>query len=572
MRSFAFFIVLITCSFLVACPAPNTTDAGPSNFDAGQTANDAGQTSYDAGQMTEDAGQTRNDAGSVEDAGQVCPSSSCDGLDVYVECDAEGNQTRTFCAEGDACIDDGETASCRSVECTPGSEPICSPQGALSTCTPLGQFLDAQCEPGFFCQTGECAPFACVITAYSDSFGSSDFALIDDEIVFDVQTEVPDATVEWLLIDGEVSVLDEQDQNPNTLVVQNYGYREVVISAIVGDPINQNSCTKAINVFYERPALSVELGWDVPTSDLDLHLARETDGGFCLNNFGGTLATFCSDEMQGEDCYYGNCKNTSSEPIDWDGEQSTDGDPQLVIDDLSGYGPEVIQIESPIDGRYLAAAYVFSLRDGGTTNATASIYVHGTYLGGTSASDLRYRDPWEAGIISWQDDEACFESLADGQSVCISVSEAAQEALPPPVPNLCQSDDVEPNNKVRQPATLPLGVASLSTCYVDVDRYSVDSSSDEPIYIRLESDEADKYSVSGWGLSPNPNGVGPGLHFVQDALFGDHRFNIRADLSRDQVSDYTLTITSDAPVLDGGVFLDAGPSSAPLDGGQDGGG
>ena len=74
--------------------------------------------------------------------------------------------------------------------------------------------------------------------------------------------------------------------------------------------------------------------WDVAVNDIDLHVARN-----------GT--NWCSND----DCYYG------GRTRNWGG---GDSDPSLDIDDLSGFGPENVNIEAPVDGDYTIGVGMYS--------------------------------------------------------------------------------------------------------------------------------------------------------------------------------------------------------------------
>jgi len=130
-------------------------------------------------------------------------------------------------------------------------------------------------------------------------------------------------------------------------------------------------------------ALHVQLTWDKPTNDMDLHLIKGT-------------GPYCSDES----CYWANCKATSSSFPDWDGVSGrTAGDPSLDVDDLSGYGPENINVDLPIDSTYTTAVHFFSGSQ--STFSTVKIFVNGGLAYESSRQTSNDDDFWEVAQIQW---------------------------------------------------------------------------------------------------------------------------------------------------------------------------
>jgi uncharacterized protein YfaP (DUF2135 family) len=117
------------------------------------------------------------------------------------------------------------------------------------------------------------------------------------------------------------------------------------VGLIVTDDSGAESteCTIALNSVPGQ-GLHVQLTWDRPDNDIDLHLARN-----------GT--NWCS----ADDCYFGGRSRPWGATLD--------------IDDLEGFGPENITMDNPADGRYTVGVGVFT-RDSATT-ATVKIFVGG---------------------------------------------------------------------------------------------------------------------------------------------------------------------------------------------------
>jgi hypothetical protein len=79
----------------------------------------------------------------------------------------------------------------------------------------------------------------------------------------------------------------------------------------------------------------VEMFWQFPDDDMDLHLIQND-----------------SPYLSDGDCYYGNCVSFDDwSALDWGG-PGTEDDPNLDLDDISGVGPENINIQSPAEGSY----------------------------------------------------------------------------------------------------------------------------------------------------------------------------------------------------------------------------
>jgi hypothetical protein len=134
--------------------------------------------------------------------------------------------------------------------------------------------------------------------------------------------------------------------------------------------------------FFARhgPGLTFELTWDSPSYDLDLHVIKG-GGPWCSQN----------------SCFYSNCNADSAFVTlpEWDGAPGYSiGDPRMNIDDLSGYGPEQITIDAPIDEVYAVGVHVYSYSISPVVT-TVRVFVDGA-LTFESARALEYgQGMWE---------------------------------------------------------------------------------------------------------------------------------------------------------------------------------
>jgi hypothetical protein len=143
-----------------------------------------------------------------------------------------------------------------------------------------------------------------------------------------------------------------------------------------------NEATVTLNAVPSE-ALHVQLTWDKPVNDIDLHLIKGS-------------GPYCSDQS----CYWANCKVTSSSHPEWDGQSGRSaGDPSLDVDDLSGFGPENINVDLPVDDTYTTAVHFFSGSQ--STATTVKIFVNGG-LAYESTVDLQTDDDfWEVAQVQW---------------------------------------------------------------------------------------------------------------------------------------------------------------------------
>jgi hypothetical protein len=139
-------------------------------------------------------------------------------------------------------------------------------------------------------------------------------------------------------------------------------------------------------------ALRLTLTWNTDGTDLDVALRQSTAGP-------------CS----GSVCNYQNCRdvNVGMAP-NWDGIPGrTAGDPVLEIDNTTGRGPEVLSIQAPVPGAYIAAVHYYSSTGANpATLATLNVQRGPTTVGSVSRTlvarpglDPLLNDFWDGIVI-----------------------------------------------------------------------------------------------------------------------------------------------------------------------------
>lgn len=126
----------------------------------------------------------------------------------------------------------------------------------------------------------------------------------------------------------------------------------------------------------------VELTWDRPDTDVDLHLVSESEGG-----------TFYSEPF---DCFY---ENTNP---DWGAPGIDVDDPAIDIDDVDGFGPENVSLNEPQEGhRYRVLVHYYDDRGAGASTVTVRLYLSGLLrYEGIHPLD-RTGSGWEVATIDW---------------------------------------------------------------------------------------------------------------------------------------------------------------------------
>ncbi len=221
-------------------------------------------------------------------------------------------------------------------------------------------------------------------------------ATLDGSSSFD-QDDPPDdpLTYEWTITkrpDGSTTQLERARTPQPSFWVDLAGRYE--ISLVVTDAIGLQSQNPAVAVVEALPtnAVRIELIWNHPDADLDLHLLRE-GGSFCD----------CSTDVHYRDC--GRAPNWF--PV------TPGANPRLDVDDRSGFGPENINIdgEGPErfipDGRYTILVHYYSSNGGVSmwptqvADATVRVYLYGLLAAELKQPMVRDGDVWTAGTLNW---------------------------------------------------------------------------------------------------------------------------------------------------------------------------
>ncbi len=126
-------------------------------------------------------------------------------------------------------------------------------------------------------------------------------------------------------------------------------------------------------------AIALNLQWTSNGTDVDLHLVQ-TGGAFY--------------ESPG-DCYYGN------KTPDWGVSGDTTDDPFLDVDDVSGYGPEKINLSTAAPGRYEAYVHYYSDGGSGSTESIVEVHIGGQLVATRTRPRLRCGQVWHVGTIAW---------------------------------------------------------------------------------------------------------------------------------------------------------------------------
>lgn len=200
----------------------------------------------------------------------------------------------------------------------------------------------------------------------------------------------PIEAYEWTLDQrpvGSTAELTSASADRTELPVDLAGRYCVRLQTFDADDIR--SCGPAVQCFDVVPTeeLLVQLVWDHPDADLDLHMVR--DGGEVFTHEG--------------DVYFSN-----RQPVGAPWSDVIDENPNLDHDDNRGYGPENVNIVAPAAGSRwrLFVHYWNSQTDGSArTEATVRVFVYGQQVIEVSRTFEDDEQLWQALDITWPQEE-----------------------------------------------------------------------------------------------------------------------------------------------------------------------
>ena len=212
------------------------------------------------------------------------------------------------------------------------------------------------------------APPTTVLLDGSDSYDPNGYALVDYAWTL---TDAPD---------GSSTVLEDTIGDSAELFFDIAGEYEVQLKVTNEYGVASAPAKYRVDAIPVDD-IHVELLWDTANADLDLHMLNGTDAEFFVE----------PDDV----CYCNSHPN-------WGDSSNPDDDPRLDLDDLSGYGPENINILHPAANEYPVRVHYFDDNGDGAVTATVRYYIHGELELETSKV-LQRDEVWSAGIVRWPD-------------------------------------------------------------------------------------------------------------------------------------------------------------------------
>lgn len=219
------------------------------------------------------------------------------------------------------------------------------------------------------------------VPGYDLIVAPGDVVALDGSTSYDPDGDDPLAFV-WTLAEqpeGSAATLSGSDGPAPSLLPDRPGAYE--IDLVVVDAAGLSSRAERVTVIAAPPdKLLIELLWDHPTADLDVHLRPE-----------GTAFDGLSD-----------CTWFNPSP-DWGAPGDPSDDPMHMGDKLSGFGPERVVYEAPADGRYVAAVKYVSAQGSSRLEVTATlrVFVFGVVARELTRAFTAPGQTWDAAVIAW---------------------------------------------------------------------------------------------------------------------------------------------------------------------------
>jgi len=158
-----------------------------------------------------------------------------------------------------------------------------------------------------------------------------------------------------------------------------------VVGLVVTDNMGVASARATITLqAVPGSGVTVQLTWNHPSADIDLHLMRDPGPVNSPN-----------------DCYYANCKPGSGNRPIWDGANAAGegGNPTLDVDDTDGIGPETITVTEALAGRYTVGVHVFGGSSGVGVKCNVKVFINSSLRAEYEKTLPNNRDFWTVADI-----------------------------------------------------------------------------------------------------------------------------------------------------------------------------
>ncbi|MCP4500827.1 MAG: choice-of-anchor D domain-containing protein [Deltaproteobacteria bacterium] len=201
------------------------------------------------------------------------------------------------------------------------------------------------------------------------------------DYMWEIVNQPAESTVTLTTPNSVTTALQFSSSGGNRQGLDVAGTYEILLTVTDSNGLTSTNDARITLNAIPQEALLIQLTWDTPTGDIDLHLNK--DGG----NSCGTST-----------CYFFNCKAVSN-PLEWDTISGRSaGDPTLDVDDLTGYGPESINVDFPVDATYkVGVDYYWGSQD---SWATVKVYINSA-LQYENSAQMRSGEWWDVVDIAW---------------------------------------------------------------------------------------------------------------------------------------------------------------------------